>query len=111
MIEPAKNKIKIEDRILILVLCVVFTIGFGSAYFAINAWQPNDTFERVLKFLGREIGGTILLFTCLVFIRCFISSPQLDKKLDSVTMKMLVSTMLVACALTVLLFLALLSNF
>jgi hypothetical protein len=75
------------DRFLLFLLCLIFAVGFGSTYYAINLWQPNDAFEKILKYLGQELNMTLLLFTALVAARCCISTPELEKKLASTTRK------------------------
>jgi hypothetical protein len=112
-VEPEGKKpfIGRGDRALLILLCVVFAIGFGGAHFVINSWQPNDNFESFLKYFGREVSATLLLFTSLVAIRCIISTPQLDKKLATVTLKVIVSMTLIGCAITASLLLALFAQF
>ena len=99
------------DRFPLFLLCLIFIVGFGSAYYAINEWQPSDTFEQVVKFLGRELSMTLLLFALLVIIRCFVSTVRLENTLASVTLKVLIAMMFVISAITALLFLALLAAF
>jgi amino acid permease len=106
-----KPVIRWGDRILLFVLCLVFFFGFGSAYYAINEWQPADTFEHILKFSGRELTMTLLLFALLVMIRCFVSTTRLESALASITFKVLIAVMLVACAITALLVLAFSATF
>jgi hypothetical protein len=113
MNEEFKNRgplIRPGDRFLLLLLCVIFVVGFGATYYAINLWQPNDTFERVVKFLLHELNMTLLFFTVLVAIRCLITSPQLEKKLASTALKVIIGMTLVCCAVTALILLALLGQ-
>ena len=95
------------DKPLLILLCLIFAVGFGSTYYAISLWQPQDAFEAVLKFIGRELNLTLLLFTALVALRCFISTPKLEKKLAATSLKVLIGMMLVACAVASLIILAL----
>ena len=108
--KDGKPLIRQGHRIPLLLLCVIFAVGFGSTYYAINLWQPNDSFEKVLKFLGHELNMTLLLFTMLVIIHCFVSTPRLEKKLASTALKVILAMTLIACALTALMFLALLGQ-
>jgi hypothetical protein len=113
MNEEFKNKgplIRRGDRLPLLLLWVIFAVGFGSTYYAINLWQPNDTFERVVKFLLHELNMTLLFFIVLVAIRCFVSTPQLDKKLASISLKVIICMTLVNCAIGALILLALLGQ-
>ena len=95
------------DKLLLFLLCLIFAVGFGSSYYAMSLWQPQDTFETVLKFMGRELNFTLLLFTALVALRCFISTPKLEKKLAATSLKVLIGMMLVGCAVASLIILAL----
>jgi hypothetical protein len=98
------------DRFPLFLLCLIFAGGFGSIHYAMSLWRPNDTFERVLKFLCSELNTTLLFFTALVALRCFISTPQLEKILGATTLKVLIGMTLVGCAVMALLFLALLGQ-
>jgi hypothetical protein len=96
------------DRFPLFLLSLVFIFFFGAIYYAIDIWQPNDSFERVLKNLGCELSMTLLLFASLVMIRCLVSTTKLDNILASVTWKVLIAMMLVGCAIASLLILVLL---
>jgi hypothetical protein len=96
------------DRFLLILLCLIFVVGFGSTYVAIYLWRPDDTFGKVLKFLGEELNTTLLLFTALVAARCCVSRPALERKLASTALKVLISMMLIGCAVASLIILALL---
>jgi hypothetical protein len=100
MDKESKIKILIRpgDRFLLVLLCLIFVIGFGSTFYAIYSWQPNDAFDKVLKYLGQELNTTLLLFTVLVAARCCFSRPELEEKLASTTLKVLIGMMLVGCA-------------
>ena len=106
-VRPKIIRIGPGDRLLLVLLSLVFIVGFGSAYYALTEWLPSDTFGRAVKFVGRELSLTLLLFAFLVITRCFISTPELERKLASITLKILVAMTLLGCALTALFFLAL----
>jgi hypothetical protein len=97
--------IRLGDKFLLLPLTLAFALGFGTAFYAIAQWQPENGFDRSLKFMGQELSLTLLLFSALVFIRCFISTKKLDSALASITRKVVIAMMLIGCALTALLFL------
>ena len=103
-------RIRPGERFPLFLLCLIFAVGFGSTYYAMSLWQPNDSFERVLKFLGCELILTLLFFAALVALRCFVSTPQLERKLASATLKVVITMTLVGCAVAALLFLALMAQ-
>lgn len=105
--DQKKNLIVIRsgDKFLLLPLSFAFSIGFGVAFYVIHQWQPDDDFNRVMKFLGKELSMTLALFSFLVFIRCFISNQWIEGVLTSATRKALVAVLLIACALVSVMFL------
>ncbi len=104
-------RIRPGDRLPLFLLSLIFIFAFGCFYYAIGEWQPTDTGERVVKFLGREMSLTLVFFAALVFIRCFVSSVRLENVLSSVTRKILIAMMLVVCALAALFILVFLNSF
>ena len=113
MNEDPKNRLVVirrGDKFLLLPLSFAFAFGFGVAFYAIDQWQPDDNFDGILRFAGKELTMTLTLFSLLVFIRCFVSNDWMENVLASVTRKALTATMLIACALMSIIFLTTIFN-